>query len=513
MTKGGLVSSFFFFRSDPRRNNHSALVPVIAHGFVTTIPSCRDFINQRISDDPKILEARLEDQFRELVVQPCLQQGFASQVLRSDAAQGPSVIAPVPGPSAVARDPSGVAQEASQELPIPEDTPLRLYQRWWRLVRTSLFPCFAQNGGPHREEPYQGLHLNRRDVDATTQGVSRLDVSTQEDYPENLNQRDGSVREENSAWEDVPSEDVVSFEGDELSEEDLSSEEEQEDGLACTDGPTLVIIDGLDECGGEAAQRRILSTILSAFQRQPQLSLKFLICSRPEAWIREAFSSKPLSQLSHAIVLDESFMPNRDIRHYYRHHFHKITNSPKYNHVQFPTPWPSEDDLDDLVERSDGQFVHAATTVKFIDSQFKHPITQLHLLLQETPRRQPGSSPYQQLDALYDYILGINPDYEEVRPILAAIILFPPLARTPACIELLLELPAGQVAVTLRGMHSVMDIGRPDDIIRLFHTSFSDYLVDRTRSGRFFIDTDVQRYVITRQWLRKLTIGKVRTYR
>ncbi|KAL0061556.1 hypothetical protein AAF712_011582 [Marasmius tenuissimus] len=504
--KGAILSSFFFFRFDPRRNNHSALVPVIAHGLVTTHSlcrdvinqsiaddptttpsSCREVINQRISADPTILESRLEDQFRELVVKPYLQQHSVCRVLGPDA--GESL-------SAVALGPSAVAQEAFMEPPVLVPF-LRLYQQWWRFIWRFLFAWFfVRVGDPRQEDPNQGTHCTGEDVDASTRGVTILDFSAQEDDPENPSRGDRSVREEDSA-------------GD----EDELSEEEQEDSSVCTDGPTLVIIDGLDECDGEETQRRILSAILSAFQQLPQCPLKFLICSRPEAWIREAFSSKPLSQLSNVIVLDKSFMPNRDIEYYYRHHFQEIASSPKYNHVKFPSPWPSEDDLEDLVDRSCGQFVHAATTVRFIDSKFKHPITQLRFLLQKTPRGQPGTSPYQQLDALYDYILSVNPDYEEVRPILAAILIIPLGVRTPICIEMLLELPAGQVAVTLRGMHSVMDIRGPEDEIKPFHTSFRDYLVDRTRSGRFFIDTDTQQCVIARQWLPKLTTGKVRTYR
>ncbi|KAJ8088928.1 hypothetical protein PM082_014175 [Marasmius tenuissimus] len=450
--KGVLVSSFFFFRSDPKRNNHSALVPVIAHGLVTTIPSCRDLINQRIADDPKILEAQLEVQFRELVLRP-----FVSQALGPDTDQDPS--------AAVAR------KTSPNPLVLGGPSP-RQYRRWWQLIWTiPFFWSFVQQNEdlPREDHPNRRDHFTEGGEDAS-QSVSRQDVAAREDYPGG---------KDNSAY---------------------------------TKGPTLVIIDGLDECGGEAAQRRILSTILSAFQQQPQFSMKFLICSRPEAWIREAFSTKPLSLLSNVIVLDESFVPDQDIRKYYCHHFHEISNRPKFNHVQFPIPWPSEDDLEDLVDRSCGQFAHAATTVKLIDSEFKHPIVQLRSLLQHTTPRRPGSSPYQQLDALYDYILGVNPDYEEVSLILATVLVVPPKARTPACIDLLLGLPAGQVTMTIRGMHSVLDIRGPWDEINLFHTSFRDYLTDQARSRQFHIDLDSQKYAVARHWLKNLTTGKVQTY-
>ncbi|KAK1231085.1 hypothetical protein PQX77_005801 [Marasmius sp. AFHP31] len=449
--KGVLVSSFFFFRSDHKRNNHSALVLAIAHGLVTTIPSCRDFINRRIADDPKILEAQLEIQFRELVLRP-----FVYQALGPDVDQDPS---------------AAVARKTSSDPLVLEGPSYRQYRRWWQLVWTFLFFwLFVQQDGdpPQEDDRNRRGHFTGGVVDAS-QGVLRQDIPTREDHPD------------------------------------------EKHNAACTKGPTLVIIDGLDECGGEAAQRRILSTILSAFQH-PQFSMKFLICSRPEAWIREAFSTKPLSLLSNVIVLDESFVPDQDIRKYYCHRFHEISNRYKYNHIQFPIPWPSEDELEDLVDRSCGQFVHAATTVKFIDSEFKHPITQLRSLLQQTAPRRPRTLPYQQLDALYGYILGVNPEYEEVCLILTSILVLPPKARTPACIELLLGLPAGQVAMSIRGMHSVLDIQGPGDEINLFHTSFRDYLTDQVRSRQFYIDLESQKYAVARQWLKNLTTSKVQTY-
>ncbi|KAL0065891.1 hypothetical protein AAF712_007195 [Marasmius tenuissimus] len=70
--KGVLVASFFFFRSDPKRNNPSALISTIAHGLATTIPLIQDHIEERISRDPTILDATLEEQFQELVVKPAL---------------------------------------------------------------------------------------------------------------------------------------------------------------------------------------------------------------------------------------------------------------------------------------------------------------------------------------------------------------------------------------------------------------------------------------------------------
>ncbi|KAK1217076.1 hypothetical protein PQX77_020278 [Marasmius sp. AFHP31] len=378
--RGRLASSFLFFRSDPRRNNPSALVLTIAHGLVVKIPSCRVSINQRISNDPTILEAQMEDQFQELVVKPYGRYIFSWSA------------------------------------------------RIWRLL---------------------GSLLHAR-----------------------------------------------------------------------TEDPRLVIIDGLDECGDEGTQQRILSMIQSAFGCSSYSPLRFLICSRPEAWLQEAFAADPLSRLSKSILLNDDFRPVADIMKYYRHQFREIISSPKYNQVQFPDPWPTEEDLETLVDKSCSQFIYAVTVSRFIVHAGNDPKDQLCLVLESTSNSQTGASPYRELDALYNTILSANPDHDKVRPILAAIVILPGLTLevweklelTPAFIELLLGLPAGQVALRLRGMHSVLNIRSRDDAITVHHTSFRDYLVDRTRSRHFHIDIDSQRYDIARQWLQNLTTSKILTY-
>ncbi|KAK1215678.1 hypothetical protein PQX77_021683 [Marasmius sp. AFHP31] len=368
--EGSLASSFFFFRSDPKRNNPSMFIPTIAHDLASMTPLIRNHIEQKISNDPRILEAALEVQFCELILEPVLSW-------------------------------------SRKRLP-------------WGF------------------------------------------------------------------FTDLPGSPVVS---------------------------NIVVIDGLDECGDEETQTRILSIIQSAYQQVPHFPLQFLVCSRPESWLQESFADEPLFQLSKRIVLDDSLAAHEDIRRYLRHHFREIVTSRKYRQVRFPTPWPSEADLETLVERSCGQFIFVATVIKFIKSAFRQPIEQLRIIIEKIPPCRPGSSPYQQLDILYDYILSVNPDYEEVRPILAALLVMPEESmKTPACIELLLELPAGQVAATLRGMHSVLDVQGYSQEIRIFHTSFRDYLVDKTRSGCFHIDVNAQKPVIARHWLQNLTSSKVRTY-
>ncbi|KAK1219873.1 hypothetical protein PQX77_017385 [Marasmius sp. AFHP31] len=344
-TEGVLASSYFFFRSDPKRSNPFTLIPTIAHDLASTTRLMRNRIEQKISKDPRVLEAKLEVQFHELILGPTLE---------------------------------------------------------WSGQR-SLWGFFT----------------------------------------------------------DLPGTPVVS---------------------------NIVIIDGLDECGDDKAQSRILSIIQSAYREAPDFPLRFLICSRPESWIQEAFADEPLFQLSKTIVLDDSLTTRKDIRRYFIHHFREIATSRKYGQVRFPSPWPSEEDLETLVVRSCGQFIYASTVIKFIWLAYNHPITQLRIILDNALAHRSRTSPYPELDALYDLILGAHPDCEELLPILAAILVLPDNTKSPACIEMLFELPVGQVALTLRVMHSVLNIGGWGDDINLYHTSFRDYLAEQTRSRHFHIN-------------------------
>ncbi|KAK1234118.1 hypothetical protein PQX77_002682 [Marasmius sp. AFHP31] len=257
--------------------------------------------------------------------------------------------------------------------------------------------------------------------------------------------------------------------------------------------PNIVIIDGLDECSDEDTQLRILSIIQSAYQQAPHFPLRFLICSRPESWIQEAFADDPLLQLSNRFVLNDSLAAREDTRKYYLHHFQEIVTCRQYRHIEFPSPWPSERDLEILVE---------------------HPIEQLRIILEKIPPRRPRSSPYQQLDKLYEVVLSANPDPEEVHDILAALLVLEGHLKTSSVhIELVLGLSTGQVPLTLRAMHSVLDIpDKPKKKICVYHTSFTDYLRDQTRSRQFHVDIDGQKHAIARRWLQKLTTSGVRAY-
>ncbi|KIK66527.1 hypothetical protein GYMLUDRAFT_38262 [Collybiopsis luxurians FD-317 M1] len=68
--RGMLIGSFFFWRTDPSRNNPERLFTTIALQLATSIPGMRSIIDAVITANPSILSSSIEQQFERLVVQP-----------------------------------------------------------------------------------------------------------------------------------------------------------------------------------------------------------------------------------------------------------------------------------------------------------------------------------------------------------------------------------------------------------------------------------------------------------
>jgi hypothetical protein len=87
----------------------------------------------------------------------------------------------------------------------------------------------------------------------------------------------------------------------------------------------FAIVDGVDECGPERQSQsellHLLASLASEFQDFPII---FLIASRPEYEIREAFNENPLNPLTKVLVLDNNYKPDEDIKSYFDSTFRDI---------------------------------------------------------------------------------------------------------------------------------------------------------------------------------------------
>jgi hypothetical protein len=56
-------------------------------------------------------------------------------------------------------------------------------------------------------------------------------------------------------------------------------------------------------------------------------------------------------------------------------------------------------------------------------------------------------------------------------------------------VEILLDLRPGDARLTLRGMHSLMEIpSSSDEEVKILHASFPDFVFNSSRSGPFHVD-------------------------
>ena len=274
-----------------------------------------------------------------------------------------------------------------------------------------------------------------------------------------------------------------------------------------------VIVDGLDECDGHETQKLILEIIYEAVAIH-KLPLRFLIASRPEAHILEAFDRPTLRSITKRVVLDESFGPNQDIEKYLRDGFKSIYEQNSTLMGQVEQPWPGTGILDLLVQKASGQFIYASTVLKFVGTEFYNPLSQLDIVLEPFPSK---GTPFSDLDHLYSQILSTYPIPERLICVLGTVLALH-CPQPPGVVEDLFAMKVGEVGLVLRGLHSLIkfshypdenfkrstDVGE-DNGIRLLHASFEDYLVDQNRSGHFFIDRNIFRTRIVKAGFQLMT--------
>ncbi|KAF8178459.1 hypothetical protein BJ912DRAFT_983863 [Pholiota molesta] len=248
----------------------------------------------------------------------------------------------------------------------------------------------------------------------------------------------------------------------------------------------LIIIDALDECDDPRMQSMILRAIADAL-RACQIPLIFLISSRPEQSITLTFNSSSLAGLWRSVVLDDSFKPDEDILLFLNDSFQEIKASHPLRH-HIPEAWPAQSDIDKLVEKSSGQFIFASVVVKYVKADDDRPSQRLEVIMGLRPAR--SELPFAELDAVYMHILASCKDPDTVLRILGLLICA--ICYSACCIELLLDLEPGDVEIALAPLHSVLTVTQstvnPHVTISLSHASFGDFLVDPSRSTRFYID-------------------------
>lgn len=254
-------------------------------------------------------------------------------------------------------------------------------------------------------------------------------------------------------------------------------------------GPVVIILDALDECGTWQSRRNLMRLIKDDFSRLPK-NFRFLITSRPENDITNAFSPTP-DWLYHIELDYTSKNIHKDVLTYLKYELDLFFKED--GDIELPEGWPWDENMELLGNAADGLFIWAATAIKLIKDS-DDPLRKLEGLVSNS-RSLSGKG--FGLDKLYDTVLkdsGISWDDETSASRFSQVlsfVLFSKTTITDTIIDKLLGLPSH---LTLRRLKSVLAY-EPGKSVRLFHTSFADYLVSPKQAGKSWsIDLGREKY-------------------
>jgi hypothetical protein len=252
--------------------------------------------------------------------------------------------------------------------------------------------------------------------------------------------------------------------------------------LPATEGPVVLILDALDECGGVEDRKPLLS-LLSAESVQLPSFVRILITSRDERDIRCALAGQ-LHVLIQELKLASENNAN-DILRFFRNRMAEISSTNKLTH-----DWPGDSAIFALNEHAAGLFIWASTACRFIDGY--DPPGNLNVILSGGMSTKEQSA----LDALYRSALESAVkdiwDDEYFRTDICSIMGTILVARNPISdktIDTLLSLKRPSRYIILR-LGCVLHWSETGPV-RILHPSFADFLSDRLRCGSdlWHIDT------------------------
>lgn len=237
----------------------------------------------------------------------------------------------------------------------------------------------------------------------------------------------------------------------------------------------VIIIDALDECKDDHPESAILSILAQNIHELP--TVKFFITGRPETGIRSGFRLPRIREQTEVLLLHEvqQSVVDGDIEIFLRTCLSKLVLN--RSDLDFTYPWPSQEDVTLLVQRSGGLFLYAETTIKFISLGQGTPQDRLELVT-EVPDSSNIEGAFG-LDLLYARLLGegFSPVESEnfirrLKQVLSAIVLiFNPLCRKS--LSKLLKIKPADILICLRSLHSLIHIPPPNLISSGYSTNLS----------------------------------------
>jgi hypothetical protein len=248
----------------------------------------------------------------------------------------------------------------------------------------------------------------------------------------------------------------------------------------------LIVLDALDECNRDAQKMHggdLIPILVAGLKNVP--FVKVFLTSRPEPSIEAMFIDKNLHSQSRTLALHrdiEEKIVQSDIDRYLHSELKKlrgrIPNNPNF---------PPEADVRTLVERANNLFIYARTTVEYISDPLGEPDSRLAALIEAKPGLAEGQ--FSRLDDLYSQILRTAHDAPrrrnkvnaDLRTVLVTLVLVQQQLAASA-IAAIAGVNESRCREYLRHISALLNYQhKPDELVRLMHLSFPDFLSDSLR--------------------------------
>ncbi|RXW20811.1 hypothetical protein EST38_g5031 [Candolleomyces aberdarensis] len=246
-----------------------------------------------------------------------------------------------------------------------------------------------------------------------------------------------------------------------------------------TQGPFLMVLDGLDECDNKDEVQELIDGMLAFFNENPFIPLRVFITSRVEEHIHSRLHVP-------GVILDNlvDHCSDNDIATFLHILFEDgcRRNSVVRAYTQQHGEWPTPKDRRRLVEHIGGSFIFASAVFKFImatNTERSHPVTpmdRLPLALEMNPG----------LDGLYAQTLSRSRHLPRFSDIISTIALLETPLPTSGIADLL-GIHTYEVVNVLVNLQAIIQVPGTDDVpVTLCHTSLRDFLTTQSRSCGFF---------------------------
>ncbi|KAF8729839.1 hypothetical protein AX14_005937 [Amanita brunnescens Koide BX004] len=253
-----------------------------------------------------------------------------------------------------------------------------------------------------------------------------------------------------------------------------------------SEGPIVLIVDALDECGSEADRKILLQALSKGFSDLPSF-IRIMVLSRPELDIQHVLGSH-----SHVrpYPLDIDTATNKhDVFEFIRYRLEEI----RIKGGRFGDHWPGDDKIRSLANRAGGLFIWASTACLYIGEGYA-PEQRLSELINKQPEED-FFGPIAKLDSLYETGLRSAGWWNDrsfrtdCRKILGVIL----CARVPlpcSVIDDLLALPEDMSSSkSVSRLRCALHVSERDQI-RILHPSFHDYLSQRCEDQPWSINLE-----------------------